>query len=395
MDDYQNQSSSDENVSICINNENHEASEQQGIRRRRKQQACVISQHKRMKLSDLEPPQYPIWGKVRNQKYLFENAPITNKIAQSGDRLDALWDEHCGYSKAEFNRIRNILIKCMKLMYCEGLGYIYGAEAAAEMKIFLRQRWTIKSTMTSDGMPIYERDTIFSILEMIEKHVASGGKDILALFNRLQEVCEGHFGKRKQAGPYRSMKYIEEKNKETKQEQKKVKNAETQVMGQLLHKLKHLGRSKQKDKESEISVDKKESKDTSTQLSFFLGEQFGKSKDVCAVKILHPEKVKHRQQQQNQQPLLENQQPVQQNQQPLLQSQQPLQQNQQPLLQNQQPLLQNQQQQSTSRPSFVRPYLPFRFRPDLFARPADDSESDDNSGPLFPEDDSDTLEDLP
>ena len=189
---------------------------------------------KKIKLSDLVVPQYPNWGRQR-QKQVFDDAPVTSKLAQSVNKWAANWNERCEISKKEFQRRKYVLTKCLYIMYDDDVGYAYGPEIVAEVAGFFRQTWTKKDgIMTSDGMPIYIRDTVFVILEIIEKYLASDYKsseDIIKIFEKLQEISDYHFKKRKRTQIFRHINYRHSKDQET-QFDKELQHIETKLLSQ-------------------------------------------------------------------------------------------------------------------------------------------------------------------
>ena len=251
---------------------------QQFVRRRRKQQQSNQNKkQKTLKLSDLEVPPCPKFeGYV--QKIKLTDAPVTSKIAESEDKLTATYDVNCEISAAAFHRIKYILTKCIQIMYSEEAGYICGPELVCEMKGFLRQSWTVKPTMTRDGLPICERDCVYAVLQMIERYIASKSADLTSMFDKLKELCSIHFLKRRRAGVFRHIYYSHRKDKATEMEPKEVKHTGTQIKGDLLCKIKHVGDGKVK-----------EFSDKTTQLDFLLGD-YVKPKNVCQVMRFIPEK---------------------------------------------------------------------------------------------------------
>ena len=261
-----------------------ENKQQSGIRRRKLDRIQpVVQQNKRIKLSDFKAPQYPI--SVREQQhYPFEYTPVTNKIALADERIVIKWDSECRISEKEFSRRKHILAKCMKIMFSENIGYVYGSEVTAQMKGFLRQCWTELPTMTThDKMPILERDTVIAILEMVEKNLIDNPKDDCGkLFKKLLDTCQHHFVQRRRAGIHRYWSCLNMHDQEiqvnidqvnstqdnTQEVADTVINQECEGMGNLVQKFDKLTTC---------------TKDAQTQLDFLIGDGMGKLRNICEV----------------------------------------------------------------------------------------------------------------
>lgn len=153
--------------------------------------------------TDLPELEYPLNGTTQDNDSLLSSTitPVTKAIAHSPDLSPKWTDKYANINENEFDIIKGVLQKCLRIMYCPKKGYIYGTDVLFEMNLFLHESWTYKTTMTEDGMPIYERDTVIALLEMIEKYlsyVAFVDRPKIAeeICRKLDKACKSHFNVR-------------------------------------------------------------------------------------------------------------------------------------------------------------------------------------------------------
>lgn len=133
-----------------------------------------------------------------HQKVEYVNAPVTTAIALGNSRFNPdKTDWH--YEKWEF--IYEQLEHCMKLMYKPELGtHVCGYDVPCKIALALQQEWTVTSTMSVDGMPQNERETVLAVLELFEKYLVEKkvyiykNKNLLdKIYQYLENVTLEHF----------------------------------------------------------------------------------------------------------------------------------------------------------------------------------------------------------
>ena len=157
------------------------------------------AQQKRSKLSNLPLPSYPKSQIIHERRTIvLKNAPITTKLIRRYRILVAKYDIKCGFDKKTFERKRKVLTQCLRMMYSEGQGYVYGAEIVSDIRNYVDEKWTVLPNMitSEDNYPIFERDTVFAILEMIEKSLDKKNIKVKELLQFIGNICSVHFNKR-------------------------------------------------------------------------------------------------------------------------------------------------------------------------------------------------------
>lgn len=108
-------------------------------------------------------------GEKTSQGIKFPKAPVTTAIALGNSEFQSC-DSAFYREKWEF--IKQQLEQCMRIMYLpEHDIHISGYDVPCKMALALKQQWTVTPTMTPDGMPQNERDTVFAVLEVVEKYI--------------------------------------------------------------------------------------------------------------------------------------------------------------------------------------------------------------------------------
>jgi hypothetical protein len=109
------------------------------------------------------PPGINVQGDVT-----YIDAPVTTAIALK----DTTYKASCNITRKRWDFLLEHLNVCIKLMFNTNTKmYIHGLEVPSRMAGGLNESWTVTETMTEDGMPMYPRDTVLAILEMVEKYL--------------------------------------------------------------------------------------------------------------------------------------------------------------------------------------------------------------------------------
>ena len=133
---------------------------------------------KRQKLTrdvDLPDLLYPA-PLQRPEPHTLQKAPITSIMSKNINAKTFKPEYFRKYKidKNTWEKRSHFLHKCKELMYNSELKvYVHGVDLPGKMTAFLNQVWTVRATMTSDGTPYFAKDSVLSILEMIEVKISA------------------------------------------------------------------------------------------------------------------------------------------------------------------------------------------------------------------------------
>lgn len=129
----------------------------------------------------------------------FIKAPVTTAIAQGDRRYDG--DNHMGYDLHTWLYLKEQLEQCMKIMYKPELDtHVIGYDVPCKMSLALKGQWTVTPSMSSDGMPQTERDTVLAVLEVVERYLFRKNPylthekhSLKKMYTYLENVARDHF----------------------------------------------------------------------------------------------------------------------------------------------------------------------------------------------------------